>query len=198
MPSSGQSQYYVTVGRERHRSRVRTGGRSLEEAALAGLISRTKIEGIWLYARDQAVIERAQETVLNKALEVCSAWFLASLPPLAGKLSKDLGSLISPEACRPLLRSFVRREKFCSISALTRQYEPHPLVCHPNDAAGLDLVLSQARGRMEVAGRVTASELVDPGRSVSAQAWRYLVLSHLEWANEGSHDNGVLTTWSSL
>lgn len=190
-PSSSK----VVIGREGSRLVGVRKALTLEESVAAGRLHRRKVERLWLYAAAERDIDLAQAHVLNEALVLCRSWLLSSMRPLAGKIAKDSAGVATMEAVRPILRMHVRSGRLGGLAALTAEYEPHMLLYDPDDAAELGRIIGTAEQILREHGVVSVDELPEPSTPRGFRAWRYQVLSHLEWAGHGSLVGPTLTAW---
>ncbi len=194
-PMTGAPQ--VVIGREASRLARLPRGMSADAAATAGLIVRRKVEGIWLYAREESDLDESAAAVLVLAEELCHQWLLGAMRMLAGKIAKDSGA-ITMEAVRPLLRAHVRAGRLAGLPALTAEYDPHLSLFAPTDQVEIMQLLDAGRTILEAEGSLGAEDFPDPCRPRTSRAWRYVLVSHLEWLGLGSVAAGELYAWESL
>jgi len=196
-PGPQEGRCDVVVGRESSRLRGVVVNGTLRDAATAHLIARRKIEGIWLYAVDEPTLDHAIEQVLDAALSVCRSWFLARTAPLAGKLAKNLGSVVTMDAARPIIRAYVRSGHLAALPALTNDYDPYVIVYDPADSEELHQILSAATRLLADRGVLTEDAIPSLSRTTTIQVWRSIVISHLEWSGAGRMTSSGLSSWTT-
>ncbi len=184
----------LVIGREIERLLGPRFRYSAEEAALAGLVCRVKVEGIWLYTPIGVVFEDVQDRVRNECLALCRAWVMTAITSTPGKAAQEIDGSHSAtmNAIRPLLRLSIRRGELAAMPALTAEHEPYLLVHDPSDADHIAALVAAALALLEETGELSAHDIGAPPRLTTALAWRSNLLAHLEWRLAGSRTEGGL------
>lgn len=163
-----------------------------EAAVERGLIVHQKVEGMWLYAIDDDLIETARLEMEELCLAEAHDAFLGLIAHLAGRARKHVSCDLHPQAAQQLLKLHIRRGIFGGLGMLTKYYEPYIAVYATDEQEEIDRILRLSMERLEEVGALEPDELPSTSAHRGQKGWREMVLRHLEFQGHGWLESGQL------
>jgi hypothetical protein len=163
-----------------------------EEAFERGLIARQKVEGLWLYAIDDDLIDAAGQEMAAHCLAEAHDAFVSLIAHLAGRARKSVTSDLHPQAAQQLLKLQIRRGVFGGLGLLTQHYEPYLGVYAADEREEVDRILAISLERFEELGVLEPADVPSTTPSRRQDGWRELILGNLEFQGHGWLESGRL------
>ncbi|WP_460629794.1 hypothetical protein [Intrasporangium mesophilum] len=163
-----------------------------EAAVQRGLIVRQKVEGMWIYAVDDALIETAIREMEGLCLAEAHNAFLGLIAHLAGRARKHVSCTLHPQAAQQVLKLHIRRGTFGGLGLLTKHYEPYIAVFAEDEREEVDRILRLSVQRLEEFGALESDEVPPTNAPRGQKVWRDVVLRHLEFQGWGWMEQGRL------
>jgi hypothetical protein len=163
-----------------------------EVAAEQGLVVRQKVEGMWLYAVDDELIEAARQEMESLCLTEAHDAFLGLIAHLAGRARKHVSCELHPQAAQQFLKLHIRRGAFGGLGMLTKYYEPYIAVYAVDEREEVDRILASSVERLGELGALEVDEVPSPKAARSQDGWREMILRHLEFQGHGWLEYGRL------
>lgn len=163
-----------------------------EAAVERGLIVRQKVEGMWVYAVDDDLIETAKREMEEHCLSEAHDVFVGLIAHVAGRARTHVSCTLHPQAAQQLLKLHIRRGTFGGLGLLTKYYEPYIAVFAADERDEIDRIVSVSLERLHEFGALAAHEVPTTSVPRRQKAWRERVLLHLEFSGHGWMENGIL------
>lgn len=184
----------VTTVRHSHALLAAVGASRLkpEAAVERGLIVHQKVEGMWLYAVDDDLIETARLEMEELCLAEVHDAFVGLIPHLAGRARQHVSCELHPQAAQQLLKLHIRRGILGGLGLLTKYYEPYVAVYAADERDEIDRILRLSVERLEELGTLDPHQVPSTRAPRGQEGWRALVLRHLEFQGYGWLRGGTL------
>jgi hypothetical protein len=172
------------------------GGLDAASALEAGVLTREKVEGVWLFAASERTLTDAEQRVHDSASAVCTSWLLAPVPWLVGAVTKELaGRRVTREAVQAHVRGELRSGDLYGLALLTQEYQPYFAAFRSDDLAEVQRQLDEVRSQLSYEGSVRPEDLPQPTLPRESAAWRSIVLQHAEFLGLGRLVDSTLVGW---
>lgn len=164
-----------------------------------GLITATKVSGLWVLATSDEDLESSRQLVASKCDELVGEWFIAGMSWLRNTASSRLkGAKVSGAVAQLFIREFVRAGRYGALGLLTAEFQPY-LALHSWDASAevgeqVEFMASQLQRK----GRVSSSDFASPSLTPTNDAWRSHLLHHGEFLGLGASRGSSLVSWREL
>lgn len=171
--------------------------RDVDDALAAGVVTREKVQGQWLYFVRGFTLEAALDAALIAVERSLDEWLVNPGRFLFGLATRELrrGELGKP-ALTVLVHELCARRKLAGLPLLTKARQPYLAFYLLSDRGEIERQISSLRELLDTQGQAEWRDLPEPTRHVARKVWRNTIISHGEWLGLGwQPEPGVLRAW---
>lgn len=164
-----------------------------------GLITATKVSGLWVLATSDADLESSRKLVAAKCDELVGEWFIAGMSWLRNTASSRLrGAKVSGAVAQLFIREFVKEGRFGALGLLTAEFQPYLALFAWDASAEVRERVEFMASQIAREGRLASSDFPSPSFTPTNDAWRSHLLHHGEFLGLGVARGVSLLSWREL